>query len=190
MLETDIEDLTNLVSTNLVSATDGHLFFSPLFHAEGVFPAVAPEQSVTRIGHSTQSILAKQLSINISTLIAQYERQRGYGQFGTQLSEQTQRTIARGQSVRVLLDQEPVIALSIEVQIVLLTLVFTTMFDGKDVAFVSHNRDRLVAAISNSKDTELESVASSARRGNISFEQFQKKLEGVVPHLQTLCQAP
>ncbi len=190
VLETDIEDLTNLVSTNLVSATDGHLFFSPLFHAEGVFPAVAPEQSVTRIGHSTQSILAKQLSINISTLIAQYERQRGYGQFGTQLSEQTQRTIARGQSVRVLLDQEPVIALSIEVQIVLLTLVFTTMFDGKDVAFVSHNRDRLVAAISNSKDTELESVASSARRGNISFEQFQKKLEGVVPHLQTLCQAP
>ncbi len=190
VLETNIEDLTNLVSTNLVSATDGHLFFSPLFHAEGHFPAVVPEQSVTRVGHSTQSTLAKQLSIRINALIAQYERQRGYGQFGTQLSEQTQRLIARGKSVQVLLDQEPKVVLSIEVQVVLLTLVFTTMFDGKDVSFVLHNRDRLIAAISNSSDTELESVVSSARRGNISFDQFQKKLEIAVPHLQTLCLAP
>ncbi len=190
VLETSIEDITNLVSTNLVSATDGHLFFSPLFHAEGHFPAVVPEQSVTRVGHSTQSMLAKQLSIRVNALIAQYERQRGYGQFGTQLSEQTQRIIARGQSVRILLNQEPMIALSVEVQIVLLTLVFTTLFDGKDVAFVSYNRDRIIAAISNARDTALESVVASARRGNISFEQFQKKLESTVTHLHTLCQTP
>ncbi len=190
VLETSIEDLTNLVSTNLVSATDGHLFFSPLFHAEGHFPAVVPEQSVTRVGHSTQSMLAKQLSIRVNALIAQYERQRGYGQFGTQLSEETQRTISRGQSVRVLLDQDPMISLSVEVQIVLLTLVFTTLFNGKDVAFVSANRGRLIAAISNASSTELESVVASARRGNISFEQFQKKLESIVPYLQTLCQTP
>lgn len=188
VLETNIEDLTTLVSTNLVSATDGHLFFSPLFHAEGYFPAVVPEQSVTRVGHSTQSMLAKQLSIRVNTLIAQYERQRGYGQFGTQLSEETQRTIARGKSVRILLDQEPTATLSVEVQVVLLTLVFTTLFDGKGVSFVSYNRDKLVAALSNAGDTELASVVASARRGNISFEQFQKKLERVVPHLQTLCQ--
>ena len=190
MLETNIEDLTNLVSTNLISATDGHLFFSPLFHAEGHFPAVVPEQSVTRVGHSTQSMLAKQLSIRVNALIVQYERQRGYGQFGTQLSEQTQRTIARGESMRVLLDQEPMIALSVEVQIVLLTLVFTTLFDGKDSAFVSSNRDRIVTAISNSNNMALSLVVTSARRGNISFEQFQKKLENIVPYLQTLCQAP
>ncbi len=190
VLETSIEDLTNLVSTNLVSATDGHLFFSPLFHAEGHFPAVVPEQSVTRVGHSTQTMLAKQLSIRVNALIAQYERQRGYGQFGTQLSEETQRTIARGQAMRILLDQEPTTALSVEVQIVLLTLVFTTLFDGTDVIFILHNRERLIAAISNSSDTELESVVTSARRGNISFEQFQKKLESLVPYLQTLCQAP
>lgn len=190
MLETSIEDITNLVSTNLISATDGHLFFSPLFHAEGHFPAVVPEQSVTRVGHSTQSMLAKQLSIRANALIAQYERQQGYRQFGTQLSEQTKRTIARGESMRVLLDQEPMIALSTEVQIVLLTLVFTTLFDGKDTEFVSSNRNRIIAAISNSSGTELESVVTSARRGNISFEQFQKKLETVVPYLQTLCLAP
>lgn len=189
VLETSIEDITNLVSTNLISATDGHLFFSPLFHAEGHFPAVVPEQSVTRVGHSTQSMLAKQLSIRANALIAQYERQQGYRQFGTQLSEQTKRTIARGESMRVLLDQEPMTALSTEVQIVLLTLVFTTLFDGKDNEFILSNRDRIIAAISNSGNTELESVVTSARRGNISFEQFQKKLETAVPYLQTLCLA-
>lgn len=77
-----------------------------------------------------------------------------------------------------------------EVQVVLLTLVFTTMFDGKGVDFVLNNRDTLITAISNSSDTELESVVTSARRGNISFDQFLKKLEIAVPHLQTLCLAP
>jgi len=187
VLETNIEDLTNLISTNLVSATDGHLFFSPLFHSEGHFPAVVPEQSVTRVGHSTQSKLAKQLSIRVNALIGQYERQRRYSQFGTQLSEQTRRTIAQGESMRVLLDQAPTLVLPLEVQVVLLALVFTKLFDWKDAAFTKRNQNTLITAIAG--DAELEPVLASARRGNISLEQFQKKLEGAVPHLQTLCQA-
>lgn len=185
VLETNIEDLTNLVSTNLVSATDGHLFFSPLFHSEGHFPAVVPEQSITRVGRNTQNTLVKQLSIQINATIAQYERQRGYSQFGTQLSEETRRTIAQGEAMRVFLDQEPMSALSMETQIVLLTLVFTKLLDGKDTAFAKRNRDRLVQAITG--DPELESIVTSARRGSISMEQFIKKIDGVVPYLQTVC---
>lgn len=186
VLETNIEDLTNLVSTNLVSATDGHLFFSPVFHSEGRFPAVVPEQSVTRIGRNTQNSLAKQLSISVHTVIAQYERQRGYSQFGTQLSEQTRRTIAQGEALRVLLNQEPASALSVPVQLVLLALPFTTLFEGKDSATIKACRDKIVASITES--AELASVLASAERGTISEEQFIKKVQSVVPHLAKLCQ--
>lgn len=185
VLETNIEDMTSLVSTNLISATDGHLFFSPLFHAEGHFPAVVPEQSITRVGRNTQNKLAKQLSIRVNALIAQYERERRYAQFGTQLSEQTRHLIAQGESIRIFLDQEPTVVLELEVQVVLLTLVFSTMFDGKDGTFARLNRDVLIAAIAS--DVACKSVRSSVSRGNISLEQFQKNVEDVVPHLQSLC---
>lgn len=185
VLETNIEDMTSLVSTNLISATDGHLFFSPLFHAEGHFPAVVPEQSITRVGRNTQNKLAKQLSIGVNALIAQFERERRYAQFGTQLSEQTRHLIAQGESMRIFLNQEPTAVLSLEVQVVLLTLVFSTMFDGKDAAFAKLNRDVLITAIAN--DAACEAVRSSVSRGNISLEQFKKKVESIVPHLQSLC---
>ncbi len=186
MLETNIEDLTNLVSTNLVSATDGHLFFSPLFHSEGHFPAVVPEQSVTRVGRSTQTTLAKQLSIRVNALIAQYERGRRFSQFGTQLSEQTRRVIAQGESMRVFLDQDPTVTISLQVQIVLLALIFTKLFNGKDANFARKNREVLIKTLAT--DTELEPIMTSALRGTISLEQFLRKLEGAVPHLQTICQ--
>lgn len=186
VLETNIEDLTNLVSTNLISATDGHLFFSPMYHAEGYFPAVVPEQSVTRVGRVTQSKLAKQLSIRTIALIAQYERQRGYSQFGTQLSEQTRKTILQGEIMRSYLAQETSRFLPIDVQIVLLTLVYTKLFEGKDAEFAKQHKETLASAITH--DVEIAPFLEVARQGTMSLDQFVKKLDAVVPHLLTLCQ--
>lgn len=187
VLETNIEDLTNLLSTNMVSATDGHLFFSPLYHSEGFFPAVVPKQSVTRVGHNTQSKLAKQLSIQVHALIADYERQRRYSQFGSQLSEETRRTIARGEILSILLDQEPSVTMALETQIVLLSLVFTTAFDERDADAVRRNRAALVEAIQ--QHSAFKAVVTSAQRGDISLEQFLKKLTGIIPQLEVVWQA-
>ena len=185
MLETNIEDLTNLVSTNLISATDGHLFFSPVSYSEGRFPAVSPEQSVTRVGRNTQNNLAKQLAVSVHTLLAQFERQRAYGQFGTHLSEQTRKTIAQGEAMGIMLDQEPRKAIAVEVQLVMLGLVFTTLYEGKDSAMIRQCRDVLVAALPT--DTESATLLQSAKRGTISLEQFLRKLQAMVPHFSTLC---
>jgi len=189
VLETNIEDISSLVSTNLVSATDGHLFFSPLLNSEGHFPAVIPEESVTRVGRKTQSKLAKQLSIRIQTLIAEYEKQRKYLEFGTQLSENTRRTINKGEIMLVFLDQEPMSEMFLEVQIVLLSLVFTKLFDGKDVSFARNNRDILIEIMHNpGTNKEIEAVVNSARRGTISIEQFLRKLAVAVPYFENICQ--
>lgn len=188
VLETDIEDVSNLVSTNLVSATDGHLFFSPLLHAEGVFPAMIPAQSVTRVGRRTQSTLATQLSIRAQALLAEQERQQRYSQFGTQLSQKTRRLITQGQVMRALLNQEQMTALSPEAQIVLLALVFTGLFDGKDAAFAAKNRRALVEAVARApQNAAVAPVVESAQRGTISLEQFLKKLSGAVPYFAAVC---
>ncbi len=188
VFETNIEDISNLVSTNLVSATDGHLYFSPLMHAEGAFPAMIPEQSVTRVGRKTQSQLSTQLSIRAQALIAEYERQQRYSQFGTQLSQKTRHVIAQGQIMRALLSQEQMSMVPLESQILLLGLVFTEFFDGKDVAFAVRNRRALVDATTRAdKDATVEAALTSARRGSISLEQFLKKLSAAHPYLSSVC---
>ena len=189
MLETNIEDISSLVSTNLISATDGHLFFSALQHAEGVFPAIIPEQSVTRVGRKTQNTLTTQLSLRAQSLLAEYERQQRYSQFGTQLSEKTRHIIARGQVMRVLLSQEQMTAIPLEAQIVLLSLVFTTFFDDKDIAYAERTRRILIDAVMHADaDPVAGPVVASARRGSISLDQFLRKLSGALPYFIAVCQ--
>jgi F-type H+-transporting ATPase subunit alpha len=189
VLETNIEDISSLISTNLVSATDGHLFFSPLLHAEGYFPAVSAQESVTRVGRKTQSKLAKQLSIRTLALLAEYEHQRRYSQFGTQLSEETRATLSRGEILRVFLDQDPANVIPVATQVLLLSLVFTSFFDGKDAQFARTQRAKLIQGMAHdaTADTDVVAVIESAQRGSISFEQFQKKLTGVLPYFSSLC---
>lgn len=186
VLETNIEDISNLVSTNLMAATDGHLFFSSAYHAEGYFPAVLPNNSVTRIGRKAQSNLAKQLSIKSQSLLAEYEKQRDYSRFGTQLSEKTRRTIQRGEVMRVFLKQEPLHSIGEEEQIILLSLVFTTFFEKHDVAFAEKNKKALSEVIK--KNRSLEPIVTSAGRGTVSLEQFIKRLETVMPYFDSACQ--
>ncbi len=186
VLETNIEDISNLVSTNLMAATDGHLFFSSAYHSEGYFPAVLPNNSVTRVGRRAQSNLAKQLSIKAQSLLAEYEKQRDYSRFGTQLSERTRQTIQRGEIMRVFLKQEPLGSVGKEEQIILLSLVFTTFFDKYDVAFAEKNKKSLSEAIKKSRS--LEPIITSASRGTVSLEQFIKRLEAVLPYFESACQ--
>jgi len=188
VIETNLEDMTNLVPTNLMSATDGHLFFSPLLHAEGHFPAVVSNQSVTRVGRQTQSNLVKQLSIRVQALLAEYEQQRDYSRFGTQLSEETRKVINQGGLMEVFLRQEPTVSVSHEAQIVLLSLVFTSLFNGKDISFAERNREALETVLTTSKS--LEPIVTSVKRGTVSLDQFLKKLEGVLPYFESVCRQP
>lgn len=186
VLETNIEDMSGLISTNIMSATDGHLFFSPLAHAEGLFPAVEPERSVTRVGRQTQTTLAKQLSLKVQALLADYDRQQRFSQFGAQLSPEAQETLSRGSAARVFIRQEPMQAIQMPTQIILLSLVFTPLFAKCDEAYVRKNYAALREVIW--KESRLEPIVQSAQRGTISFEQFVKKLSGVQDVFSAVCQ--
>lgn len=186
MLETNIEDTTNLISTNLMSATDGHLFFSPELNAEGYFPPILTQQSITRVGKATLNGLIKQLSLRTQALLAEYEEQRNFGRFGAELSEQTRRTIVRGEMMRTLLKQDPFAPSKREGHLILLALVFAGFFDSHDTAYIERNRERLMRALE--FDAALAPLSASLRRGTLSLDEFTKTLETFFPHLEALCQ--
>ena len=187
MLETGIEDISSLVSTNVMAATDGHLFFSPERHSEGQFPAVLPSQSVTRVGRGAQHNLAKQLSIAVQAALADYEKQSGYVRFGTELSEKARRVITHGKLLETLMLQTPYTARPLAEQIILLSLTFTNFFSGRNEHFAEANIGNLQKAIRSGKS--LSELVKSAERGTISFQQFLRRLEKAIPYLESICQA-
>lgn len=186
VLETSIEEISNLVSTNLISATDGHLFFSPLLHSEGYFPAVDARQSVTRVGRQTQTLLATQLSIMVRSLIAEYNRQRRYSQFGTQLSKETRDTLTKGEIMNTFLAQNTTEAVPIETQIVLLSLILTSLFHEKEIMFATRNRAGLVNVIET--NPSLEYIKTIATDGKMPLTQFLEKLEEALPYFESIWQ--
>lgn len=184
ILQTDIESTTDLIVTNIMGTTDGHFAFSPELYARGIFPPVLEEESVTRVGKHTQSIVQKQLSTAIVSLLADAKEQERYTQFGTQVSESTQGMINMGASMRVLLNQNEHERLPVETQTILLSLVFTSFSSEKDTAFFSKNYKVLSQAITEKK--EFATLRQSVHTEK-SFDQFLGAMEKQLPNFKKAC---
>ena len=92
-------DLTGYIPTNLMSMTDGHVYFDNELYVKGVRPAINPFLSVTRVGRQAQTPLRRELSRELLSLITQYEKTQRYTKFGAELSESFKRILSRGESL-------------------------------------------------------------------------------------------
>jgi F-type H+/Na+-transporting ATPase subunit alpha len=184
LLQTDIESTTDLIMTNIMGTTDGHFAFAPELFARGIFPPVLEEESVTRVGKHTQSIVQKQLSTAIVSLLADAKEQERYTQFGTQVSESTQSVIKMGASLRALLNQSETERLSIEVQAILLSLVFTSLSTDNDATFFVKNYQDLSKFIASDK-----SLAPLRKRVHTeeSFDSFLAAVEKQSASFTKIC---
>lgn len=185
ILQTDIEASTDLIMTNVMGTTDGHTSFSQALFSQGVFPPVLEEQSVTRVGKHTQSMVQKQLSTTIVTLLAEAKEQERFMQFGSQVSDATRATIDMGRNVSEWLKQKDTERLSIETQVLLFALLFTSFSTGKDTHFFVSNRERLCNAIDTS--VEIRDLRSKVQT-ETSFDNLLRLLEKQVPFFTAVCQ--
>ena len=150
--ETDIDSFSNIIYTNLMACTDGHLSFLSALRAEGVYPAVSEEQSVTRLGRKVQPLVQKQLSARIRMLLGIYRERRAYSQFGAEPGGEVQESLREGESIEYVLRQEPGNAIAPEAQVPLLALTLTPFAKKRDVAFFERNTPALVAALSSAPE--------------------------------------
>lgn len=99
-------DLTGYIQTNLMSMTDGHLFFDEDLFLQGVRPAINVFLSVTRVGRQTQPPLIQQLNgLTLKTLKQSHDAER-YLRFGAEVTEMVNELLRHGDSLRRLFNQE------------------------------------------------------------------------------------
>lgn len=184
IMETDLDSLTTLIPTNLMSITDGHLLFSSLLNAEGRYPAIEIEQSVTRVGKQTQLPLCQEISHKIRSLLAEYQEVSNFSRFGAELSEQTKRILKRGQLAIELFSQEPGARVATTIQPILFGLLFTDFLVERDCEFLRQHKKNIIQFLAT--DEECQKLVASY--STLSFESFMEELKKLLPSLANLCQ--
>lgn len=147
VIRTNIKNYSDLIPTNLMACTDGHLAFALDLYAQGVYPPISFEESVTRVGRHAQRLLQKQITARIQILLARYKQQKEYAQFSTQLSDEAKLLIRQGEIIEELLRQEPASFLRADVQVPLLSLAFTSFLLERSADFTRTNKAKISRAL-------------------------------------------
>jgi F-type H+-transporting ATPase subunit alpha len=105
IIETQANDVSAYIPTNVISITDGQIFLETDLFFQGIRPAVNVGVSVSRVGSSAQIKAMKQVAGSIKLELAQYREMAAFAQFGSDLDAATQRLLNRGSRLTELLKQ-------------------------------------------------------------------------------------
>ncbi|GLQ39465.1 ATP synthase subunit alpha [Rhizobium albus] len=120
VIETQANDVSAYIPTNVISITDGQIFLETDLFYQGVRPAVNVGLSVSRVGSSAQIKAMKQVAGSIKGELAQYREMAAFAQFGSDLDASTQRLLNRGARLTELLKQPQFSPLKTEEQVVVI----------------------------------------------------------------------
>ncbi|MFZ1538337.1 MAG: alternate F1F0 ATPase, F1 subunit alpha [Chromatiaceae bacterium] len=134
IIETEAQNLSAYIPTNLISITDGQIYLSPSLFELGVLPAVDVGQSVSRVGGKAQRIAYRTVAGDLKLAYAQFEELETFSRFGARLDEETRKTIEHGRRIRACLKQPEFTPVSVTAQIAILLSLTERLFDPVPMA--------------------------------------------------------
>ncbi len=143
IIETQAQDISAYIPTNLISITDGQVYLSPTLFHKGLLPAIDVGKSVSRVGGRTQFPAFRAVAGDLRLSYAQFEELETFARFATRLDEETRSTIEHGRRVREVLKQSEHRPLRTAAQIVVLKAVNAGLFDDLDLDDVSDAEYRI-----------------------------------------------
>jgi F-type H+/Na+-transporting ATPase subunit alpha len=144
VIETQANDVSAYIPTNVISITDGQIFLETDLFYQGIRPAVNVGLSVSRVGSSAQTKAMKQVAGKIKGELAQYREMAAFAQFGSDLDAATQKLLNRGARLTELLKQGQFSPLKMEEQVVSIYSGVNGYLDTLPVAKVKSFEDGLL----------------------------------------------
>lgn len=131
-------DISGYIQTNIMSMTDGHLYFDTEEYVSGRRPPINIFLSVTRVGRQTQPLLFQTLGIELVKLLKQYEYTKRFLRFETELSNQARQILTRGRDLMDFFEQIGNFLIPSSVQAFVVALIYLGRYDKvKTKDFVS-----------------------------------------------------
>jgi F-type H+-transporting ATPase subunit alpha len=160
VIETQANDVSAYIPTNVISITDGQIFLETDLFFSGIRPAVNVGLSVSRVGSSAQTKAMKQVAGKIKGELAQYREMAAFAQFGSDLDAATQKLLARGARLTELLKQPQFSPLKMEEQVAVIFSGTRGYLDALPVSAVGKFEASLLTALRDEKSI-LEAIAAA-----------------------------
>ena len=161
VIETQANDVSAYIPTNVISITDGQIFLETDLFYQGIRPAVNVGLSVSRVGSSAQTKATKKVAGKIKGELAQYREMAAFAQFGSDLDAVTQRLLNRGARLTELLKQPQFSPLKMEEQVCVIWAGTNGYLDGLPVSRVRAFEDGLLALLRSTHVDLLHSIRDS-----------------------------
>ena len=166
VVETQANDVSAFIPTNVISITDGQIFLETNLFYKGIRPAVNVGLSVSRVGSSAQTKAMKKVSGGIKLELAQYREMEAFAQFASDLDPATQQLLARGARLTELLKQPQYSPLRMEEQAAVIFAGINGYLDKIAVKDVGRFEAGLLAALNDRGSAILDTIASSGKLDN------------------------
>jgi F-type H+-transporting ATPase subunit alpha len=188
IIETEAQDISAYIPTNLISITDGQIYLSPSLFELGVLPAVDVGKSVSRVGGKAQRAAYRVVAGDLKLAYAQFEELETFSRFGARLDEDTRKIIEHGRRIRACLKQPEFAPVSVPAQIAVLLALTAELFDRVPLDQMKDAEDALREAVADIpvevgerldtakklSDEDRETIIQIARK---SLARFQPKPE-------------
>ena len=176
IIETQGNDVSAFIPTNVISITDGQIFLESNLFYKGVRPAINVGLSVSRVGSAAQTKAMKKVAGSIKLELAQYREMEAFSQFASDLDASTQRLLARGARLTEILKQGQYSPLSVVEQVVSIFAGVNGFLDKIPVNQITRFEGELLSAV---KDKAGEVMAEINATGVLS-DAGTDKLKSVI----------
>ncbi|MBW7942172.1 MAG: F0F1 ATP synthase subunit alpha, partial [Candidatus Kuenenia stuttgartiensis] len=172
IIETEAQNISAYIPTNLISITDGQIYLSPELAQKGIMPAVNVGRSVSRVGGKAQFPSYRMVASDLRLSYAQFEELERFARFSTRLDESTRKIIERGKRVREILKQPQFQPVPVSVQIVVLMAVVEGLLDKSPIELISAAE----SAISKEVTEKLPDVCQKIEKGEQLIDEDRYKI--------------
>jgi F-type H+-transporting ATPase subunit alpha len=178
VIETQANDVSAYIPTNVISITDGQIFLETDLFYQGIRPAVNVGLSVSRVGSSAQTKATKKVAGKIKGELAQYREMAAFAQFGSDLDAVTQRLLNRGARLTELLKQAQFSPLKMEEQVCVIYAGVNGYLDALPVTRVKAFEEGLLSLLRTSHGGLLASIRDSRDLSSADEATLKGAVEG------------
>jgi F-type H+/Na+-transporting ATPase subunit alpha len=177
VIETQANDVSAYIPTNVISITDGQIFLETDLFYQGIRPAVNVGLSVSRVGSAAQVKAMKQVAGKIKGELAQYREMAAFAQFGSDLDASTQKLLNRGARLTELLKQPQFSPLKTEEQVVAIYAGVNGYLDNIPVNRVRDFEDGLLAAFKDKHMALLDAIRTEKAISDTNMPKLKAAVE-------------
>ncbi len=177
IIETQANDISAYIPTNVISITDGQIYLDTRLFRSGIKPAIDVGLSVSRVGGSAQKKAMRKVSGTLRIDLAQYQELESFAQFGSELDKESQAQLSRGQRLRELLKQPQYNPMKVWEQVVSLYAGTKGYMGSVEVSNILTFQNKLLAYIKANNQDIIDEITKTGLIEEGTEEKLKKAIE-------------